>query len=215
MHERDLKEALVEGDRYYKEGLSWHCTKNYYVFVERVWLLMFLALLFSTLCVMGLNIYSILPLKTTANFLRYTDSIGVDNIKATRLYDVYKKNNDLQTVVDKYLLSTYIEVWEEKTGQQDKFIQLNSSHIIYEKFLKSKSGVTNTTNKYIEIADIQIHKDSKSSGKVAVAKVRSYENGNKNREKTVKVAFRTTDVILAHRDVAPLELIVSGYEEIQ
>ncbi|ACT69208.1 type IV secretion system protein VirB8 [Neorickettsia risticii str. Illinois] len=215
MHERDLKEALVEGGKYYKEGLSWHCTKNYYVFVERVWLLMFLALLFSTLCVMGLNIYSILPLKTTTNFLRYTDSIDTDNIKTTRLYDVYKKNNDLQTVIDRYLLSEYIEVWEEGTGQEDKFIQLNSSHMVYEKFLKSRSGITNTMNKRTEIADVQIHKDTKTSGKVAVAKVRSYEDGSKNQEKTVKVAFRTTDVILAHRNIAPLELIVSGYEEIQ
>ncbi|QHD65004.1 conjugal transfer protein TraJ [Neorickettsia findlayensis] len=213
MHERDLKEALVEGGKYHEEGLSWHCTKNYYIFVERVWLLMFLALLFSTLCVMGLNMYSMLPLKTTTNFLRYTDSIDTDNIRAIRLYDLYKKNNDLQTVIDQYLLSKYIEVWEKETGEQDKFIQLNSSHMIYEKFLQSRSRIASAINRRIEIIDIQIHKDTKTSGKVAIAKVRSYGDG-KNEEKMVKIAFRTTDVILAHRDITPLELIVSGYEEI-
>ncbi|WP_038558947.1 conjugal transfer protein TraJ [Neorickettsia helminthoeca] len=216
MHERDLKDALLQQGRYYEEGLLWHCSKNYYVFIERSWLIIFCALLFSTLCILSFNVYSMLPTKTSVTFIRYTDDIHNEISIPIRLYDLYRKNDDLQTVVEKYLISKYVEAWgknEQTEGPEDNYVKLNSSHQVYEKFLESRRKEKSIKTHNIKMLDIQIKRSPTGSGKVATAKVRFYR-GEEIQEKVIRVAFRATDVLLAHRNIISLELIVSGYEEL-
>lgn len=215
MHEKELKETLLERGEYRQEGLQWHCAKNYYVLVERTWLSVFFILLLSILFVLGFNIYSLLPLKTTKSFLHYTDALGSETVRAVRLYDIYKKNNDLQTVVDKYLISMYIKALEEGKswqGERDGFVKANSSYLLYEKLMGMKGGAPSGGARTMEIGDIRILGGVKGGGKVAMVKM--FDKGGKASGKTIKLAFRTTDVLLVHKNIAPLELVVSGYEEI-
>jgi type IV secretion system protein VirB8 len=213
MHEDDLKDELVKNNQYFGEAIKWHCFKFHYVFVERTWLFIFLLLMLFGVLVIVTNIYVLFPLKTPIQFVRYTDDL-YDEIPVMRsLYTIYKKDESLQNVVDKYLISNYVEAIEGSSNLEYKknYVRENSSYQVYNKFL-----ATIINNNYkIDIKNIEIKSNSGPEKSANTAIVEFYTIVENSKElKKVLLTFKSTDILLAYKKIVPLSFIVVNYERI-
>jgi type IV secretion system protein VirB8 len=214
MHEEELKDCLKKSGEYFDEALKWHNTKHHYVFVERSWLLIFAFVLIFCLGIVITNIFYMLPLKTSAPFIYYSENIYEDIPIIKSLFKIYKDDKDLQTVVEKYLVSKYVHSWNRSDIESPDFdlmyVKRHSSYSLYSDFITQTANMQ--LDQWLKIKSISITQNPNTTVKKAEVKLEYDKNPDKT--KKVKLNFRAADVLLAHKKIVPLDFTVMSYEEI-
>lgn len=209
MHEKELSTLLQQQSKYFEEAIKWHNTKHHSVFTERSWLIVFTFALCFSLFVVVKNIFSLMPLKVEKTFLYYTNNMYEQIPKIQNLFAKYKNDSNLQSVVEKYLLSYYVKAWNSSTGDEERsdtiYIKKHSSYRIYLDFIRRKK------HEVLKIKDIYIEDRSDTATKLA--NIKFIENKS-NKIKKVRIRFKASEVLLAYKKIVPFSLVVTDYEEL-
>lgn len=210
MHEEDLKTELIKNGKYFSEAIKWHNFKFHYAFAERTWLFIFLLAMLFIASTVVVNIYTLLPLSTPVQFVRYTDDPYNEIPIMKSLHQIYKMDKELQDVVDKYLITSYVEVVEgtENLEYRKNYLRENSSYQIYNQLLASKGSSR------VIIKNITLQKNNASDKNAGKAVVEFYSEDEPKQLKKVLLTFKSSNILLAHKKIVPLSFIVVNYDKL-
>ncbi|MDM8335697.1 VirB8/TrbF family protein [Wolbachia pipientis] len=212
----------VKNKSYFSKAVEWYYHRYLFCVVERSWMVLIVSFLLVCLCLLLLNIYLLLPIKKDLNFVKYVDHTE-DEFSVMRKLS-FSKDEDEYTVVARYLVSKYVEMYESnkvvELKYQKNFIKNNSLYRICQDFqerINNEAGdLLSSQRKISNINVIKLSVDRSIKNLVTLAGnatvVFTTAQNKEVKNQTVDISFTLSNIKATLAGIIPFKFIVDGYK---